>query len=154
MRVRNMLEVRLLHAKLTQYAATLQQTLRDVEASRDVIRRQSDEVRDLLVSHWHAFTTEKGPFGTYPEWKSAETGWRARLESGERVQFARYRPLTPAFFGPTAQFSCLTNSKNCKFKYDYHSKRDQALLFSHWQDRGHGAGTFLVETFKGDIADA
>jgi hypothetical protein len=59
-----------------------------------------------------------------------------------------------AFFGPTATFSCLTNSQNCKFKYDYHSKLDQNLLFRHWQDGGHGAGTFLQEKFKGDIADA
>jgi hypothetical protein len=59
-----------------------------------------------------------------------------------------------AFFGATAQFSCLTNSQNCKFKYDYHAKKNQNLLFRHWQDRGTGAGTFLNEKFKGDIADA
>jgi hypothetical protein len=62
--------------------------------------------------------------------------------------------LIAAVFGPTATFSCLTNSTNCKFKYDYHAKRTQNLLFRHWQDRGHGAGTFLREKFKGDIADA
>ena len=27
------------------------------------------------------------------------------------------------------------NSQNCKFKYDYHAKKDQNLLFRHWQDR-------------------
>jgi hypothetical protein len=60
-----------------------------------------------------------------------------------------------AFFGPTAQFSCLTeNSRDCKFKYDYHAKKNQNLLFRHWQDRGAGAGTMLKEKFKGDIADA
>lgn len=59
-----------------------------------------------------------------------------------------------AFFGPGAQFSCQTNSKDCKFKYDYHAKKDQQLLFRHWQDSGTGAGTFLKEKFKGDIASS
>jgi hypothetical protein len=47
MRVRNMLEVRLLHLELTTCNAALQRTVREVEASREVIRRQSDEVRRL-----------------------------------------------------------------------------------------------------------
>ena len=59
-----------------------------------------------------------------------------------------------AFFGPTATFSCRTDSADCKFKYDYHAKKNQGLLFRHWQDRGHGSGTFLHEKFKGDIASA
>jgi hypothetical protein len=57
------------------------------------------------------------------------------------------------FFGPTATFSCQTSSSDCKFKYDYHAKKRQNLLRRHWQDRGTGAGTFLHERFKGDIAD-
>jgi hypothetical protein len=59
-----------------------------------------------------------------------------------------------AFFGPTAQFSCLTNSTDCKFDYDYHAKKNQGLLYRHWRDKGHGAGSFLKETFRGDIATA
>jgi adenylate cyclase len=47
MRVRNMLEVRLLHLESKNYSTVLEQTLREVEASREVIRRQSDEVRRL-----------------------------------------------------------------------------------------------------------
>ena len=47
MRVRNMLEVRLLHVELTVANAALDQTVREVEASREVIRRQSDEVGHL-----------------------------------------------------------------------------------------------------------
>lgn len=46
-RVRNMLEVRLLHVESKRWNATLQETLREVEASREVIRRQSDQVRNL-----------------------------------------------------------------------------------------------------------
>src|SRR5205085_1953401 len=46
-RVRNMLEVHLLHVESKNHGAMLEQTLREVEASRDVIRRQSEEVRGL-----------------------------------------------------------------------------------------------------------
>ncbi len=56
-------------------------------------------------------------------------------------------------FGPTAQLSCFTNSTDCKFNYKYHAKK-QGLLFSHWQDKGKGAGTLGTEEFRGDIADA
>jgi adenylate cyclase len=47
MRVRNMLEVRLLHLESKHHGTVLEQTLREVEASREVIRRQSEEVRSL-----------------------------------------------------------------------------------------------------------
>lgn len=57
------------------------------------------------------------------------------------------------FFGPTAQFSCDTNSSDCKFNFNYVAPK-QELLFRHWQDKGKGAGTLLKEEFKGDIADA
>jgi hypothetical protein len=57
------------------------------------------------------------------------------------------------FFGPTAQFSCFTNSSDCKFNFNYVA-RDQGLLFHHWQDKGKGGGTMLNEEFNGDIADA
>jgi adenylate cyclase len=46
-RVRNMLEVRLMHVELKNTNALLQQTVREVEASREVIRFQSNEVRGL-----------------------------------------------------------------------------------------------------------
>lgn len=58
-----------------------------------------------------------------------------------------------AYFGPNAKFSCQTSSKDCRFKYDYHAKHNQNLLFRHWLDKGTGAGTFLNEQFRGDIAD-
>jgi hypothetical protein len=59
-----------------------------------------------------------------------------------------------AYFGSAATFSCLSASRDCKFKWVYHAKKDQKLLFRHWEDSGKGAGTFLKERFKGDIADA
>jgi len=48
MRVRNMLEVRLLHLDSKQHGAVLEQTLREVEASREVIRRQAEVAARLL----------------------------------------------------------------------------------------------------------
>jgi adenylate cyclase len=47
MRVRNMLEVRLLHVQSKNDALELARTLRDVEANREVIRSQGDELRNL-----------------------------------------------------------------------------------------------------------
>jgi hypothetical protein len=57
------------------------------------------------------------------------------------------------FFGPSATFSCFNNSRNCKFDFEYRAPR-QGLLFHHWSDKGHGAGTLLHERFHGDIASA
>ena len=68
-------------------------------------------------------------------------------DCGERAVFLK------AFFGPAAQFSCDTNSADCKFNYTYKAKK-QGLLFHHWQDKGTGAGTLGTEEFNGDIADA
>jgi hypothetical protein len=63
------------------------------------------------------------------------------------------------FFSPGAEFSCFTNSTDCKFNFNYTSKAKQAtslakLKFRHWQDKGKGAGTLLKEEFIGDIANS
>jgi hypothetical protein len=58
------------------------------------------------------------------------------------------------FFGKGAQFSCFTTSTDCTFNFNYTAAHHQSLLFRHWQDKGKGAGTSLVERFEGDIADA
>jgi len=46
-RANNMLEVRLLHTETKNHAKMLEQTLREVEESRELIRRQSNEVKTL-----------------------------------------------------------------------------------------------------------
>ncbi len=46
-RAKNMIEVRLLHTQTLKHATLLEQTLREVEESRELIRRQSDEVQTL-----------------------------------------------------------------------------------------------------------
>ena len=59
-----------------------------------------------------------------------------------------------AFFGSGAEFSCFTNSKDCKFNFNYTApaKSNTPLRYRHWQDKGKGAGTMLEEEFSGDIA--
>jgi hypothetical protein len=61
-----------------------------------------------------------------------------------------------AFFGAGAVFSCDTNSKDCKFNFNYtapsRAENRPRLIVRHWQDRGKGAGTMLHEVFHGDIA--
>ena len=47
MRVRNMLEVRLLHSESLQYGKELERKVCELEASRETIVRQSDELRHL-----------------------------------------------------------------------------------------------------------
>ena len=58
------------------------------------------------------------------------------------------------FFGAGAQFSCFTNSKDCKFNFNYTApaKSNPPLRYRHWQDKGKGSGTMLKEEFSGDIA--
>ena len=46
-RVHNLLEVRLLHGETKNYSKALEQKVQEVEASRDLISRQSDEVKRL-----------------------------------------------------------------------------------------------------------
>ena len=46
-RVHNILEVRLLHLEMKNYSKELERTVKQVEASRELIRRQSEEVQSL-----------------------------------------------------------------------------------------------------------
>jgi hypothetical protein len=59
-----------------------------------------------------------------------------------------------AFFGTGAQFSCFTNSTDCKFNFNYTApaKSNPPLRYRHWQDKGKGSGSMLSEEFNGDIA--
>ena len=63
-----------------------------------------------------------------------------------------------ATFFTGAELSCLTNSTDCKFNFNYTAKAKQQnvpkLRYRHWQDKGKGAGKMLKEEFKGDIANS
>ena len=62
-----------------------------------------------------------------------------------------------ATFFTGAQFSCFTDSADCKFNFNYTAKAKQQntpkLKYRHWQNKGKGAGTMLKEEFTGDIAN-
>src|SRR5438128_7229478 len=62
-----------------------------------------------------------------------------------------------ATFFTGAQFSCNTNSADCKFNFNYTAPARQhdlpQLKYRHWQDKGKGAGSMLKEEFIGDIAN-
>ncbi|AEI82270.1 response regulator containing an adenylate cyclase effector domain (plasmid) [Cupriavidus necator N-1] len=53
MRVHNMLEVRLLHRESLKYGKALEQKVRELEASRETIVRQSDELKRLYEKLLH-----------------------------------------------------------------------------------------------------
>jgi CheY-like chemotaxis protein len=77
-RVRNMLDVRLLHLETRKYINALEQKIMEVEASRALIRRQSDEVKrlqeqlesleigDLKGDKVAAYSKPQGPDQTKP----------------------------------------------------------------------------------------
>lgn len=64
-RVHNMLEVRLLHGKTKNYSIALEQKVEEVEASREQIRSQSEEVKrlydELVAEHKRSFELSGQP---------------------------------------------------------------------------------------------
>lgn len=64
-RVHNMLEVRLLHGETKNYSKALEQKVEEVQASREQIRTQSDEVKrlydELVAEHQRSFELSGQP---------------------------------------------------------------------------------------------
>jgi magnesium transporter len=98
-RVHNMLEVRLLHAESKNYGKALEQKVEEVEASRDLIRRQSDEVKrlydELVAEHKRSFEL------------SAQPGVMVGVEKEETIATPWYRSLRLRH--PWLQFNLLTS---------------------------------------------
>jgi hypothetical protein len=102
----------------------------------------------------HGHTVRAGVVGTLKGYiKGTVTGGTFN-PAGTCADPCTQSAFIAGYFGSSATFSCLSNSRDCKFKWVYHAKRNQNLLFRHWEDSGTGADTFLKERFKGDIADA
>jgi len=84
-RVHNMLEVRLLHLKTMNYSKALERTVQEVEASREQIRTQSDEVKrlydELVAEHKRLIEL------------SAQPGAMVGVEKDERLATPWYRSL-------------------------------------------------------------
>src|SRR6202162_3404595 len=98
-RVHNMLEVRLLQGETKNYSKTLEQKIEEVEASRDLIRRKSDEVKrlyDELVAE------QKRSLEL-----SAQPGVMVGVEKEERVATPWLRSLRLRH--PWLQFNLLTS---------------------------------------------
>jgi DNA-binding response OmpR family regulator/cation transporter-like permease len=97
-RVHNMLEVRLLHGESKRYSKALEQKVEEVEASRDQIRRQSDEVKrlydDLVAEQKRSFEL------------SAQPGVMVGVEKEERIATHWSRSLRLRH--PWLQFNLLT----------------------------------------------
>jgi len=84
-RVHNMLEVRLLHLETKKYSKALERTVQEVEASRERIRSQSDEVKrlydELVAEHKRLIEL------------SAQPGAMVGVEKDERLATPWYRSL-------------------------------------------------------------
>jgi hypothetical protein len=102
----------------------------------------------------HGHSVRNGVAGTLKGYIAGTVTGGSFDPSGSCVDPCTQSAFIAAYFGSAATFSCLTASRDCTFKWVYHAKRAQKLLFRHWEDRGRGAGTVLKERFKGDIADA
>lgn len=103
----------------------------------------------------HGTAVRAGVIGTLKGYiKGTVTGGTFNPSATCSVNPCMQAMFIAAFFGPSAVFSCRTNSTDCKFDYKYHAKHDQTLLFRSWRDSGSGAGSLLKERFKGDIASA
>ena len=100
----------------------------------------------------------KGRFGGYLE--GTITGGTFNKNATCPVAACFTGDFIAAFFSGAPVFTCdgATNSTDCKFNYNYTAPSRAAnrpkLIVRHWQDRGKGSGTSLVEHFQGDIASS
>jgi magnesium transporter len=98
-RVHNMLEVRLLHRETKNYSKALEQKVEEVEASRDLIRRQGDEVKrlydELVAEHKRSIEL------------SAQPGVMVGVEKEERLATPWFRSLRLRH--PWLQFNLFTS---------------------------------------------
>ena len=98
-RVHNMLEVRLLHAESKKHGKALEQKVEEVEASRDLIRSQSAEVKrlydELVAEHKRSFEL------------SAQPGVMVGVEKEESIATPWYWSLRLRH--PWLQFNLLTS---------------------------------------------
>src|SRR5450759_1202454 len=98
-RVHNMLQARLLPGETKNYSKALEQKVQEVEASRDLIRRQSDEVKrlydELVAEHKRSFEL------------SAQPGAMVGVEKEERIATPWVRSLRLRH--PWLQFNLFTS---------------------------------------------
>jgi len=98
-RVHNMLEVRILHMAAKNHSIALEQKIEEVEASRDLISRQSDEVKRL----YDELVAEQ----KHSDELSAQPGVMVGVEKEERISTPWYRSMRLRH--PWLQFNLLTS---------------------------------------------
>lgn len=119
-RVHNMLEVRLLYAKIKSYSVALEQKIEEVEASREQISRQSDEVKQLydeLVAE-HKRSIEL----------SAQPGVMVGVEMEERLATPWYRSMRLRH--PWLQFNLFTSLMGGGIVLLFHDTINRLLILA------------------------
>ena len=119
-RVHNMLEVRLLHGKTKNYSKALEQKVQEVEASRDLIRRQSDEVKrlydDLVAEQKRSLEL------------SAQPGAMVGVEKEERITTPWIRSLRLRH--PWLQFNLFTSLLGGSMVLLFHDTINRLLVLA------------------------
>ena len=119
-RVHNMLEVRLLHGETKNYSKALEQKVQEVEASRDLTRRQSDEVKrlyDELVAEQNRSIE-----------LSAQPGAMVGVEKEERLATHWLRSLRLRH--PWLQFNLLTSLAGGGMVLIFHDTINRLLILA------------------------
>ncbi len=119
-RIHNLLEVRLLHAKLKSYSEALEQKVEEVEASRDQISRQSDEVKrlydDLVAEQKRSLEL------------SAQPGTMVGVEKEERIATPWVRSLRLRH--PWLQFNLFTSLLGGSMVLLFHDTINRLLVLA------------------------
>ena len=119
-RVHNMLEVRLLHAETKRYSKALEQKVEEVEASRDQISRQSDEVKrlydDLVAEQKRSLEL------------SAQPGAMVGVEKEERITTPWVRSLRLRH--PWLQFNLFTSLLGGSMVLLFHDTINRLLVLA------------------------
>jgi len=119
-RVHNLLEVRLLHAKSKNYSIALEQKVKEVESSHELISRQSDEVKrlydELVAEHKRSIEL------------SAQPGVMVGVEKEERVTTPW--PRSMRLRHPWLQFNLFTSLLGGSMVLLFHDTINRLLILA------------------------
>ena len=119
-RVHNMLEVRMLHGETKTYSIALEQKIKEVEASHELISHQKDEVKrlydELVAEHKRSIEL------------SAQPGVMVGVEEEERLSTPWYRSLRLRH--PWLQFNLLTSLMGGGMVLLFHDTINRLLILA------------------------
>ena len=114
---------------------------------------QSPGACDTTGRHGQTVTAGiTGWFGGYLVGTVTASSFNANATCAPGADCGSRSGFLATYFAPGATYSCDQNSADCRFDFRYKTAAD--IPYRHWRDKGHGAGTMLVEHFDGDIATA